>query len=395
MLDISDEAWQRIVSIEAWWRNLRPLVEGMPDGGWIEVVPDADWSDMQERHSNAVNDVRAQPELMNRLRSASAETDDPIELASLYQVLRGAVLDHQLDPDGIRRDARVLWNETAMETRLSVYVSEGMPIEPPYPAEEVDPRGEEGRELTRIGGMPTRVPGVPELPDSHFLLQFDCAVLAQQGVHEGVVRVRRERPFPRAGVLQLFHTVRGDSLTMPNEAGGGATLRHVSEDALRHREPAVGSSRWPASMGTIMVLPSFGTKPGADRRAALTIDELQAEADILARSGYGDEAYLEEFERNPLSARAVAPSRLYPLPAPGFELTAEESACLHARLPLRTSDDSHVLFIEVTAGRTFSELLGDDGRVQVWLRQSDAKACRYGDVVSFLKRGEHPAIEGA
>lgn len=390
MLDITDEAWRRLVEIEAWWRSVALLAENMPEGERIDVVPPDQWIEMHEGQIDSVNSIRARPELMRELRVASRHATDPVELAALYQVLRGAVIDHQLDPDAIRRDARVLWNDSSMAARLSVYVSEGEPIEPPYPAEEVDPEGEEGRELTRLGGLPTRIPGLADPPDRHFLLQFDCAVLTQPGVHEGVVRVRRERAFPASGILQLFHTLRGDSLSSPNEAGGGATLRQVSEETVRTRVPAEGTQPRPAFLGTITVLPSFGVKAGADRIETATVDELQAEADELARAGSPDETFIEQFERNPLSARVEPVSRFYPLPSPGFALTANESACLHSQLPLRTAKDSHVLFVEVVAGRTFRDLLGDGGRLQVWLRLSDAKARRYDEVVSFLKRCEHP-----
>ncbi len=387
MEEIANEAWRRLVEVDTWWRNLPAVSEDTAQGEWIDRVPVDAWTDMLERQATAMNDVRAQPELLSRLRLAVSETDDPARLALLYEVLRGAVLDHQTDPDRIRRDARVPWNDSSMTTRLCVYLSEDDPIEPPYPADGIDPQGDEGRELTRIGGIPTTVPGKSAPADRHFLLQFDSLVLTQPGVHEGVVRVRRENPMPRGGVLQLFHTMRGDSLTMPQEVGGGATLLYLPEKDLRHRLPAEGVNPWPASAATIWVLPSFGVLEGADARATAIVNELQAEADQVACSGRLDEDFLAQFARNAFTAQVAPVSRLYPLASPGFELTADESACLHERLPLRTTNDVHVLFMEVTAGRSLRGLLGAGGRLHVWLRRSDAQSRRYSDVVSFLKSG--------
>lgn len=385
MGEITDDAWQRLVEVDAWWRALPPAPDDAAEGEWIDVVPFDVMAEMQERQATALSDVRARPELMSRLRRAVSETDDPARLALLHDVLRGAVLDHQTDPDGIRLDARVPWNDDTMTTRLCVYLSEDAPIEPPYSSDAVDPEGDDGRELTRIGGIPTTVPGRPAPTDHHFLLQFDSRVLTQPHVHEGVVRVRRENPLPRGGVLQLFHTMRGDSLTTPDEVGGGATLRYLSEDDLRHRLPAAGVNPWPAAAASIWVLPSYGVLEGADEHETAIVDELQAEADQLACSGYLDESFLTQFARNPFAARVAPVSRVFPLPSPGFARTAEEEACLHEQLPLRSVDDAHVLFIEVTPGRSLAPLLGARRRLHVWLRRSDAQARRYEDVVSFVK----------
>ncbi len=390
MEEITNDAWRRLVEADAWWRSLPPVPEHAAEGEWIDTVPVDLWMDMQDRQATALQDVRSQPELMNRLRREVNQTDDPARLALLYEALHGAVLDHQTRPEGLSRDPRVPWIDDMMTTRLAVYLAEGSPSESLYPADVNDSEDDAGRELTRIGGIPTTIDGTSTPSGSHFLVQVDIRVLTQAGVHEGVTRFRRENPLPRGGVLQLFHSMRGDSLTTPWEDGGGATLRYLSEDELRSRLPAVEALQPPGSIATISVLPSFGASAHADASVASIVNGLQAEADQLARAGYLDEAFMTQFERNPFAARVAPVSRLFPVPSPGFELTEQHALCLHEQLPLRRHDDAHVLLLEVTGGPAARELLGDTDRLQVWLRRSDLRARRYDSVVSFMRRGPLP-----
>ena len=261
MPDVPDEAWRRLREIDAWWRALPS-----PDGAdaaqteRIDSIPANTWQEMQDGQATAISEIRANAELMTALRAVAREADDPVELALLYTVLRDAVIDYQTDPAAIAGDPRVDWDARTMETRLSVYLPEGTLLgdsgdsgDSELPA--LDAADESARELTLIGGTPTRFPGLANPPGSEFLLQFDCAVLRRAAGHEGVARLIRENSLPRQGVLQLFYAAGRDSLTTPEVPGGGTTLRHVSEAAVRRRAPgsaAGGASGWP------MVLPSFG-----------------------------------------------------------------------------------------------------------------------------------------
>ena len=381
--DIADEAWQRLLEIDRGLRRDPSDTAGEPSKKLMEIPPDV-WSEMCEGHITAINDVRAQPDLMNRLRSAIGETRDPADLALLYEVLRKAVIDHQDNPEGFHSDARVLWDSASMAVQLSLYIAEGENVDESYVEEELDLKYE-WRDLNRIGGRPTTISGVHAPADSVFLLQIDCLPLNRAGLHDGVVRLLREQPLPRDGVLQLFMTGRGDPQQQSHDAGGAAVLRHLSEADLKHRVAPAGDNPLPASAGQLMVFPSFSTVVSASKAVINVVNELQDEADELARSMNLEESFSAQFGLNPFAARVAAVSRLFAFPSPGFELTAVEAARLAALLPLRGADDSYMLFIEVTASHTFGALLGDSGRLQVWIRWSDAQAHRYEQVVSFIK----------
>jgi hypothetical protein len=71
-------------------------------------------------------------------------------------------------------------------------------------------------------------------------------------------------------------------------------------------------------------------------------------------------------------------------PAPDFS-GEDDSALLHQKLPLRGERDRHVLLLNIAEGWTLRDLLGDDGRLEFWMRASDISRSQFDEAVTFLR----------
>ncbi|WP_159797039.1 hypothetical protein [Puerhibacterium puerhi] len=328
MRHLTHPAWQRYLALRDRIVELAPR---------IHEVPAVRWNALADESTAALATVHADPDLLAALRERVARATDPAELVALHEVLTGAVLEHGGDVAALRADPRVRDVADELEIEPAVYLAEADHEADPYEAEEVRPEDEDLRDLSRIGGAPTRTPGARAVPeDAVLLLQVDLGNLASGARHhEELAGVLRRRPLPADGLLQVFHTTLGDSRTDPDRPGGGATLRYLTEaDVRRRTAPDLSAPAYPVAQVTATVLPTFRAAPHAGPAALDRVDQLQEEAYGVARSGAFTEEYLRDLERDPFAARAGAVAHLFGLPSPDSDVAAEDRALLHERLPL-------------------------------------------------------------
>lgn len=350
----------------------------------MQEIPVRGWNAKMDELSRAIDEVRRDVALMKLLQEAARTSQDASERSLLHRVLRQAPLDHGANIDALLADPRVRREPSQVVTELSIYIVEQEPLDHEYPFEEVRP-DEEWRDLTRIGGNPTTVDGIPAPTGRDFLLQVDLAALAREAAHsEALASAVRRHTLPQDGVLQVFHSTTGDSRTS-DDSGGGAVVRYLPEEALRHRARPAGSNPWPAWQASCVVLPSVAAAPGSSAEVADSVNVLTEDLNRAARNGSYEEDFLVAFERNPFTARVDAVTRMFALSSPDFEQSVEDSVILAARLPLLGPDDRHLLLFDIPADRAFGQVFGDAGRLEIWMRASDARDHRFGEVVSFIR----------
>ncbi len=350
----------------------------------MHEIPVREWNAMMDELSRAIDEVRRDVALMKLLQEAARTSQDARERSLLHRVLRQAPLDHGANVDALLADPRVRLEPSQVVTELSIYIVEQEPLDHEYPFEELGP-DEEWRDLTRIGGNPTTIDGLPAPTGRDFLLQVDVAALNRESVHsEALAGAVRRHALPKDGLLQVFHSTTGDSRTS-DDSGGGASVRYLPEEALRHRVIPAGSNPWPAWQASCVALPSVAAAPGSAAEVADSVNVLTEDLNRAARNGGYEQDFLASFERNPFTARVDAVTRMFALSSPDFEQSVEDSVALATRLPLVGPDDRHFLLFDIPADRAFGQIFGDAGRLEIWMRATDAKNHRYAEVVSFIR----------
>ncbi|RLP75556.1 DUF1963 domain-containing protein [Mycetocola tolaasinivorans] len=390
-------AWVHLLNLEAQYR------EGLTR---IHEIPTREWNAFVDVKNRATDAVRADSALLADIRRAALMSDaTPRELALFHGVLTGAVWEYQVlrdahgdDPtsfERLRADPRLRDVGDELNMRLAVYLPEQHGSEDVYAGElwdDGDPGTAKWRNLTRVGGVPTRVPG-SEAPDGLALLaQIDFAALATVAEHtEALAALLRVHPLPPDGLLQVFHSTLGDSRTDPDIPGGGARVRHVAEHDVRARLPIddrdADGGAFPVFAVDIAVIPMFHAMPSASADALDRGELLQREANRFARNGSYPEHFDAEFDRNPFLADAGDCVRLFGLPYTSFGVNVEDALVLSARLPLAHPNDEHVLLITLPGEPVFEGVFGDGGHLEIWMRQSDLEAAHFDNVVSFIRSG--------
>ncbi|MFO7690595.1 MAG: DUF1963 domain-containing protein [Cryobacterium sp.] len=57
---------------------------------------------------------------------------------------------------------------------------------------------------------------------------------------------------------------------------------------------------------------------------------------------------------------------------------------LRRELPL-AADNHHVLLLNITGDQSFDTAFGGGGRLEIWIRDTDLRAARFGSIVSFIR----------
>lgn len=377
---IDAPAWQQALDIEAEKRAL--------GDDWL-AIPTGKWNRLIGRLLAAIDLAVREPGVVDRLRAAVPDITDQADRDFVYLVIAPLVVWDAEDIDTIRDDPRVALPSEALIGEPALYLAENTAddLEDIYgwDLEDEQDYDESFRNLSRIGGTPTRVTALP-LPEDAFLLQVDFRGIPKN--HAGdprLLRILESHGVPSDGLLQVFHTTTGDSRTDPNVPGGGATLRYLPEHSLAKRVPldmdaecaVYPPSRAQASFGL-----SFGNGPAITDRSAETVVELQSLADIWARNGN----FSEEFEAStdPFTRTELPTTRMFGVQSYDFDLPDEDVDLLNRELPL-SGDDRHVLLLNIAGEHGFDSVFGDGGRLEIWIRDTDLRAARFESVVSFIR----------
>jgi hypothetical protein len=252
----------------------------------------------------------------------------------------------------------------------------------PYNSEQLYERVDEPfRGLSRVGGVPTRVPG-RDIPEGVFLIQADLLSLATFFIpwRPFAAAVFADAGLPTEGVLQLFHTTTGDSLLDPHLAGGGARLMYLTEAELWLREPLdVDTFDYPVSETSGSLLPTFAPTPAAGSGEALdTVLAAQNEADRTAGQRGGVDVPRYWFQKAPQWSRMLG------LPHHYYGLEDGHRGVLDKEIPLTDNADRHILLFNLASERQYDQVFGDEGRLEIWIRRSDLLKKKFEHVVSFL-----------
>lgn len=372
MRDIDNTAWQAFLELNERYRDQLPR---------IHEIPVTQWNRDMDEWTAALEQVRGDRFLMTSLRERARDTSAVEDLALLHTVLGGVVFDHGADLEALMTDPRV-FAANGVEVRAALYLPEIESEADPYDAEAVE---DEWRDLTRVGGSPTAAFFSPPT-DRVFLLQIDLRALRRRADDDDEISaVLREHPLPESGLLQIFHTTVGDSRTDPDAPGGVASILHVSEGAVIDSHTTAIDRLFPTYTADIMVLPTFRHRPDAPDEVADLVEGLQEDVYRTARNGSYPPGYDEAFSRDPFAARAGAVTHLFGLQSPDSDLAPEDCELLARELPLTGPSDTHVLLIEVAGDRVFDCGLGEDGRLEIWIRASDLAQHDYSRLVSFIR----------
>ena len=253
------------------------------------------------------------------------------------------------------------------------------------------------RDWTRLGGAPTRLPDVPLPEDAVFLLQLDLASCHERVAFDSSLReVFASAGLPAAGVLQLFHRLTGDSSTEADLAGGGATVVYLPdrEQVARTGVVDTGETDYRPHDVSVEHLPTFrlagageGTSGDVADEVFARLQELVRLTDITARRGEHTTDFDRSWQRDPLTAWEAPSTHFLGEAAPEHPLDEEYVDLLNQQLPLTATGDEHRILFEVASDTVFDHVFGDSGRLQVWIRDSDLRSCRFDDVVSFVRSG--------
>jgi len=329
-------------------------------------------------------------DLLAALRAAVATESRPYERDLLGELLRLPVEEvWELGIPGLLEDLRVDVHPDEVDVQPAFYITSHDPFYPvddlevgPYAPEGLlDPEDQDFRELQRVGGVPTRVPGV-DIPDTVFLLQVDLRALrVQHRQIDAAAEVFDSGALPGEGMVQLFHTTRGDSVSEPHRPGGGVTVLYLSEEQLTRRYvEGTEDPDYPVKQVTTTFLPTFAHTPLASPASSVRIEELQQESDTIATMYGGIEVSTDPFAPN-----APAWTRVLGLPHYAHGLEDGDRAVLDQQLPLTSPGDRHVLLFNLSSDSEYDQVFGDEGRLEIWLRASDLTKARFDDVVSFWR----------
>lgn len=354
------------------------------------VVPQARIDKVFAKRQAAIERVLVDPGILRVLRAAAVTETRPDARTILEELLRIPIQDFWPDDvEGLLADPRVALHADEVEVAAAFYLatrSADVPVEDlelgPYSGEPLlDPLDQDFRRLHRCGGVPTRVPGV-EIPDTVFLLQVDLRTLhAENSWLPAAVAAGDQVGLPRDGILQVFHTTRGDSVTEAELAGGGVSLVYLPENRLLDRStPLDVEADYPVRELVPSFLPTFATTPVTSPDGYGSVEALQREADTIATALAGVEVSLD-----PTAPDAPRWSRLLGLPDLSWGVEDGDRDVLDESLPLRSDEDRHVLLLNLASDADFDRVFGDLGRLEIWIRASDLAAARFVDVVSFLK----------
>lgn len=374
---IDAPAWQALLDLEAQKRAL---------GDDIAAIPTGKWNRLMDRLVVAEDRAVREANIVDRLRAAVPDITDPIDREFVYQVIAPLVVWQAEEIETVRDDPRVALRAEELVGAPAIYLAENSDgtREDIYNWDYED-FDEPFRNLSRTGGTPTQVSD-EQLPDDAFLLQIDFrGIPKDESENPQLLRLLASSGAPANGLLQVFHTTTGDSRTDPDKPGGGATLRYLAEASLASQLPVYLDAEcavFPPSRVSVSFGLGFRDGPVSTDRSSETVVDLQRIADILARHGHHTEQYMSSTD--PFSATELPVTRMFGMQSYDFDLPDEDIDLLRRELPLAV-DDHHVLLLNITGDYSFDTVFGADGRLEIWIRDTDLRAARFDSVVSFIR----------
>lgn len=374
---IESPAWQKVLDIEDQKRAL---------GDDITVIPTGKWNRLVDRLYAALDRAVRDADVLTQLRAAVPDITDPTDREFVYRMIAPLEVWEADDIETVRNDPRVALTAEELVGAPALYLAEYPSPNPRniywWDQEALD---EPLRNLSRIGGAPTQVPDL-SAPDDAFLMQLDFrGIAANYAGNPRLLRLLESHGIPPDGLLQVFHTTTGDSETDPDIPGGGATLLYLAEPSLAVRLPVnldAESAVYPPSRIHASFGLSFRDGPSGGERSSVTVVDLQRIADIWARNGCHTEQY--RISTDPFSAMELPVTRMFGVQAYDFDLNDGDFDVLQRDLPL-AAGDRHVLFLNIAGEHSFDTVFGDSGRLEIWMRDSDLRAARFEEVVSFIR----------
>ncbi len=328
------------------------------------------WNRLADREHALTLQVLADPERVRQLREMLDDAGTPEELRGNVEAMFALDTAQALEePEAFRNHPliRLSAEQLPLEPSLALVETES------FAGDEESLPLEEGRNLSRSGGLPTASGQVwPRTQDGEpleFLLQVDLGSAAQNIGYEGAPLA--ELGLPVSGVLQLFYDMAGDVRESPGP-DRGTVLRWVPEEVLTGAvrdtsfEPA-----YPAQNLVAEVAASTGY-PGT-QLTGQELERFQYVGEVLEAAT----RHATDMESDPHTV--IRADHVPVLPSSRLrglghhEVTNEVRAALDAALPLGPGD-RHVVVFDVAGNRNLEGAFGDCGHLQVWMRASDLAA---------------------
>ena len=339
-----------------------------------------------EKYERARTVFQTDREALERVRVCGGFSTDPDDLILMRNLLDPPVRELWRSPPDLFADNRVALTGDDASTHVALYMIEDIWRSPEQ--EGIENPGETAtRYLSHFGGAPLAVTP-DELPPHPLIVQIDFREVTLRDV-DVFAQQRTLVGLPVDGILQVFGEGMFDSRTLPEEPGGGVTVRYIDESSLLSSRPVDRDDN-------VFPRESIAFEQGITYRAAETIDEdaidrlsaLEAATYSFVALYYQtrEQMKVESFESSSVGfypARRV--SHLLGAPSVDFALDPQDFVLLDRVLPLQNSDDGHVLLVAIAGTGTLAEAFGDEGWLQVWMRGSDLAAHRFDQIVSFVR----------
>jgi len=327
-------------------------------------------------------------EALERVRVCGGFSTEADDLILMHNLLDPPVEELWRSPAQLFADNRVALTDKDASTHLALYMIEDIWRSPEQ--EGIDnPGATATRYLSHFGGAPLAV-APDELPPYPLIVQIDFREVTLRDV-DVFAQQRTAVGLPVDGILQVFGEGMFDSRTLPEEPGGGVTVRYIDESTVLGSRPVDREDN-------VFARESIAFEQGITDRAAETIDEDaidQLSALEAATHSFGA-LYYQTREQIKVESFGSSSVGFYPLrrvshllgaPSVDYALDPQDLVLLDEMLPLQSPDDGHVLLVAVAGTGTLAEAFGDEGWLQVWMRGSDLAAHRFDEIVSFVQSG--------
>jgi hypothetical protein len=368
------------------WNRLVKAFDAREELGSPEMVGSARWNRAFDAVTRALGEVVSDVQLIADIRELATVTSDPRTLRLIWEATAPPMFEYGEEVESILADLRVGLTADAVRWEWAVYVVEHTRWGRKDPYESDTPDEELNRYLTRIGGAPTSIPGFPH-PELPFLMQVDLGEQLRDEIYGEAHEVFLDGcGLPAGGLLQLFHSTTGDSVTDPDARGGGAMVRYFTEQQLLDRHLTDSSEdcvMFPVFDARSAIAPSFAPTSSSTAEQTTAIVELQRAQDRAVRGDEPSDSFALAEMTNPVTAVAESVTRLLGVGHPEHRPLPEHIELLRERLPLASPRDAHVLLFDVSSEFALDNVFGDPGRLEIWIRRSDLNTAQFDDVVSF------------
>lgn len=339
------------------------------------------WNRLADREHALTLQVLAEPDRVGQLRQMLADPGTSEELRGNVEAMFALDTSQALeDPEAFRNHPLVNLSAEQLLLEPSLVL-----VETEFCAEDEESLPlEEGRNLSRSGGLPTASgrpwPCTQDGAPLEFLVQVDLGSAAQNIGYEGAPLA--QLGLPVSGILQLFYDMASDVRDIPGP-DRGTVLRWVPEEALSGAvrdtsfEPA-----YPAQNLIAEVAASTGY-PGKNLTRQ-ELERLEYVGEVLEAAA----RHATDMECDPNTV--IRADHVPVLPSSRLrglghhESTDEVRAALDVALPLE-SGDRHVIVFDVAGNRNLEGAFGDCGHLQVWMRASDLVERDFTETASMYR----------